>query len=586
MYSTLKYSLIFTLCAASFSLAAQTDTTLHREVEVTKAYKPTISDAQKLNVEPPEENFDRPKLSFEYPVKSSPILNTFSVNTLKPALVETERTFPPGYGMASIGLGSYLKPYAEIFLNNANTKNTFFGIHGRHLSSFGNLKLEGGDKVDAPFSESELELFTKRIVANSMLSINGSLNHNSFEYYGYPETAIPTLLSDNLPAGFYQGEKQAFTKASLHIDLAQPSAAIDEESTGFSFDYHYFNTKTGQKEHFIEGQVNFRREMNSGMGILNAGLRTTSANNLLLLPDSTMGKRSQTWLYAQPAWFTGNENANATLGANLWFVMANQRNTVAKISPNIRAQWAPVPEIIKVFAIIDGDYTGNHYSKISYETPYVNPLHDAQNSFKKIRLLGGFDGAISPTSNFKLSAEYAITSDQLFYYLRETQIADTENNPVSVINNTFDIGYDKIKRFALGTEFYYNPGTRFNLIASFYYFSYQTTTQDQAWNLPKWESTITGDYRVNDQLSIQTNLQLYGKRNGLILSENNSTNTTARQILALPAIVDLNAKVNYRLTGKMSAFAQLNNLAFQHYQIWPGYPVQSFNLLCGINYTF
>jgi hypothetical protein len=48
----------------------------------------------------------------------------------------------------------------------------------------------------------------------------------------------------------------------------------------------------------------------------------------------------------------------------------------------------------------------------------------------------------------------------------------------------------------------------------------------------------------------------------------------------------MNVRGNYKITEKFSVFAQLNNFGFQKYQRWFGYPVQSFNFLAGVSYSF
>jgi hypothetical protein len=51
-------------------------------------------------------------------------------------------------------------------------------------------------------------------------------------------------------------------------------------------------------------------------------------------------------------------------------------------------------------------------------------------------------------------------------------------------------------------------------------------------------------------------------------------------------VIDMNARGIYDITGKLSAFAQLHNFGFQKYERWLGYPVQSFNFLGGISFSF
>lgn len=111
-----KYSLIIGLLLFSLGLQAQVkQDTLRREVEVTKAYTPIVSDANKLNSMPEmnEEEIEKP--SFDYNIKSQPVFSSFSLTPLKAATIETEPTVQNGYGLVRAGVGTYYRPYGEVF---------------------------------------------------------------------------------------------------------------------------------------------------------------------------------------------------------------------------------------------------------------------------------------------------------------------------------------------------------------------------------------------------------------------------------------------------------------------------------------
>src|SRR5690606_37610942 len=110
--------------------------------------------------------------------------NTFSVNTLKAATFVSEPLDDTGYGLVRAGVGNYNRPYGEIFFNSQKIRNTLFGLHAKHLSSHSKIKLEGGDRVDAPYSDNEGEMFMKHLFNNSVLSMTLGFNHDGFNYYG------------------------------------------------------------------------------------------------------------------------------------------------------------------------------------------------------------------------------------------------------------------------------------------------------------------------------------------------------------------------------------------------------------------
>jgi hypothetical protein len=592
MFKTARYIFTLLLLGTAVFSQAQQDTTLTKEVEVTKAYKPTISDANKLNSMPTIDETEHQKPTFNYNINSKPVFSTFSVNPLKAAIVETSKKEDNGYGLVRAGLGTTFRPYGEVFFNNQNSRNSLFGIHSMHLSSFDDIKLEGGDKVDAPFMKNEVDLFVKHTFQDNVLSVNLDFKHDAFNYYGYPLMAIPDPLLEDGQTINYFDTKQSFAKGGINIGLKNPTAKYDDATIGFDFTYHYFGTKTDQREHYANFVLDVQQPMVTGVGLLEGGVLYTQASDIFLQTDSTTGKRSQIIIHAKPAWFVGNETANITLGVNTFFAIVSDKDTEAKISPNVRANWAPVPELINLYAGIDGDYISNHYSKIAYENPFVDPEHDVMNSFQKFRFYGGFDGKFSKKTNFKISAEYAMIDNQPFYYLSYAPIGESLAYPVQlVMDNTFKPLYDNMNRLKLNAEVFHASSDKVDLTASVNYYSYKLDEQEEAWNLPQWDANLNIGYKVNDQLSLSADIFLMGERKALFIAfPSNLANFSAPGISYnsnnLETAFDLNVKGNYQITNQFSVFAQLNNFGFQKYQRWFGYPVQSFNMLAGISYSF
>ncbi|WP_321374696.1 hypothetical protein [uncultured Draconibacterium sp.] len=590
MFKTARYILTLFLLGTAVFAQAQQDTTLTQEVEVTKAYKPTLSDANKLNSMPSIEETEHQQPTFNYSINSQPVFSTFSVNPLKAAIVETTKKEDNGYGLVRAGLGTTFRPYGEVFFNNQNSRNSLFGIHAMHLSSFDDIELEGGNKVDVPFMKNEVDLFVKHLFQDNVLSVNLDFKHDAFNYYGYPLTAVPDpLLQDDQTINYFD-TKQSFAKGGINIGLKNPTAEYDDQTLGFDFTYHYFGTKTNQREHYAKFVLDVQQPMITGVGLLEGGVLYTKTNYTRPPTDSTDINGSQIIIYAKPAWFVGDETANITLGVNTWFIMVSDEDTEAKISPNVRANWTPVPELISLYAGIDGYFISNHYSKIAYENPFVDPVHDVMNSFRKFRFYGGFDGKLSKKTNFKISAEYAMTDNQPFYYLSEALYLDPAYNPApSIVDNTFKVLYDNIDRLKLNVEVFHASSDKVDLTASVNYYSYKLDEQEEVWNLPTWDANLNIGYKVSEQLSLSADVFLMGERKALIIEQPGTIipeDRPVRHSNILDTAFDLNVKGNYQITNQFSVFAQLNNFGFQKYQRWFGYPVQSFNMLAGISYSF
>ncbi|QGY42996.1 hypothetical protein GM418_04785 [Maribellus comscasis] len=595
----IKYILSILLIFAVTVARAQRDTTLTQEVEVVKAYNPTISDANKINDMPKIEEEEHQKPTFNYSIFSQPIYNAFSVNELKAATVSMPPEENTGFGLVRAGLGNYNKPYGEVFFNSQNTKNTIFGLHGKHLSSHGKLKLEGGDKVKAPFSENEAEMFIKHLFRSSILSVNLDFTHNGFNYYGYPVDSIPAVLKEEDQQINYLGQRQTFSKGGININLQSENNNRKDFTFDFNFLYDYFGTKTDQREHFGEFSADINKPLNTGSAILNAGITFVKADNVFNRHLDTMATSQQMWFTVKPAYYLGGDMANIRIGFNSWIVQDNNADLVAKIAPNVRLNFAPVKEIINIFAGVDGNYVNNHYSKIAYENPFVDPEHDVVNSFEKLHFYGGFDGKFATKTNFKLSVDYSMINEQPLYYLFEYVYPTTGPLPSpSVVDNDFDILYDDLDLLKFNAEIFHTASEKLDLLLTGNYYVYKMNEQEEAWNLPDWDAKLSLGYKISDQLSVSSDIYAIGSRTALIAEstgfdprpapfiELTESPTVTLKSYNLNTVIDMNFNASYKITQNFSLFGQLNNFGFQKYERWFGYPVQSFNFLAGLSYAF
>ncbi len=595
MLNNIKTGLLIAFGSIALFANAQRDTTLNREVEVVKSFKPTIQDAHKINDMPKIEETEHQKPTFNYNIKSEPIVNAFAVNPLKAASIASAPKEETGYGFIRAGAGNYNRPYGELFFNHLASKKSIFGIHAKHLSSNGTLKLEGGDRVDAPFSNNEAEVYFNQFFRESVLSFNVDYDRDAFNYYGYPLNPVPDQLTGPNQTINYFGTKQVFSKGGISVKLDNPTLEMNDPYFGFDFDYHYFSTKTGQNENYGKFLAHVQKPFNFGTGLLDAGVYYTSANNIENRNDINIDTRQQSWLYLNPTVFLGKKIFNAKLGIKTWYISDKYINAQVRVTPDILLNFNPAENIIKLYAGISGNYNNNFYSKIAYENPFVDPEHDAYNSFEKIRFFGGFDGKFAAKTNFKIGFDYSMIDNQPFYYLQEYSLNPTITpSTPKIVDNDFSILYDDINLFKINLEIIHRSSDKLDLLLSGNYFVYKMDEQKEAWNMPAWDATLSLGYKITEQLSMSADFFLIGERKALIREtlfkslppSSSVANPMTYKSFNLNTAFDMNVRGNYKITEKFSVFAQLNNFGFQQYQRWFGYPVQSLNFLAGVSYAF
>ncbi len=571
--------------------------TIRQEVEVVKSYTPASIDAEKINENPVIKDEAYKKPDFSYSIFSSPVFSTLSVKDLQAATVIGKPADNPGFGLVRAGFGNYNKPYGELFFNNKETKNSVFGLHLRHLSSHGKLNLTGGDRVKAPFSDSEAEMFMKYMFRRSTLSMNLGVDHKGFRYYGYPGDesgdSIPAFLKDPLQELTFQGNKQAFTRGGIQITLQNIMTSRLDPATGFTFQYYRFGNKTGQKEHFSNFTMDFHRPAHTLVYDVKAGAEYSDVSEVQPGTSIRPESRKQMWLFFKPSARFGNQTINLTGGFKAWFVFGQYDGKIFKIVPDIRFNFVPVKEIISVFAGIDGNYHHNHYSAVAYENPYITPMLSVDNHFEKLRIYGGFDGKIAAKTNFKIQADHSEFTGFPFYYLKGFQLPTMGPLPgPTFADNTFHVLYDDLKTLKFNGEVTHHAGDKLNLLVSVNLYKHTPANQEKAWNLPSFDGTLSLEYKITERLGVAADFYVIGKRDALLHQLHAAPDSisllssmSSHQYI-LDTAVDLNLRGSYEISGKLAVFCQMNNFGFQKYERWLGYPVQSFNLLGGISYSF
>ena len=117
------------------SAFAQRDTTkMNQQVEVVKAYKPSISKAEKINLLPEisDTTLFRPDLNYQ--TISHPITSGFQSSVLKASNQLQREISYPGYGKISGGFGTNFTPFFDLYLSNPNSRNGTIGVQMNHLS--------------------------------------------------------------------------------------------------------------------------------------------------------------------------------------------------------------------------------------------------------------------------------------------------------------------------------------------------------------------------------------------------------------------------------------------------------------------
>ena len=229
--------------------AQQDSTKLNQEVEVVKAYKPSVSNAQKINLLPEIGDTTRFRPDLNYGIISHPVTTGFNSSQVK-AYDQFQREINiPGYGKISGGFGSYLTPFLDFYLSNPNSQSGSLGMQLNHLSSQGRINLKGGGSTDAPCSYNRAIFFGSYVYEGVTISSELSYQRDMNRFYGYP-IAIPSTLSGNNFAKYFNTDQLNQT-GYFDLSLKSNASSVAAMTVNTGINLGYFNTSTGQVEKAI-----------------------------------------------------------------------------------------------------------------------------------------------------------------------------------------------------------------------------------------------------------------------------------------------------------------------------------------------
>jgi len=589
MKTTYYKQIILTAILASTILAtnAQQDTTkLHKEVEVSKAYKPTISDAYKINENPLIAKPSAEKPVFDYQIKTQPMITDFEIEPVEAARMKTEPGDKLNKGFLKLGAGNYLSQYGEFYYNAKAGRNSSIGLHLKSDLSNGKIKLENGDKVKAPQNTNMAELFTNHGLRSGTFKTKISFEQDAIRYYGYTGEGLSDEDKQNYISEW--NKKQAFSKAGVQLNYDKkykPSNALNF-NTGLK--YQYFGTKTGQTEHLVKWDGQFKAPIDLMEGVLDAGITYSSADSVWNDLNQIIEKRNQVVLKMNPAAVFDSEVLKFRLGVNSYTVWEKGKDSYYMLAPNTKIEYSPAPEIITLYAGTDGYLKQNNYSAIAAENPFVFPEQNIKHTKYRYILTGGIRGKFAPTFSYLFQLDYANIKDEHFYYLKNTEI--TENSTPSLFrNNTFDVQYDKVKQLSLKSEMMYAFNQEVSIRLQAKYNTFKLDSLQEAWLKPQVEATASVYFDPEGPLRFTADLYYIGSRKALIQTQHLpliGDPTYSNEVKNLDAILDLNLGVEYQFNGHWSFWGQTNNFTFKRYELFPGYTRQSFSVLAGVSYAF
>jgi hypothetical protein len=548
--------ILFVICTilAVINVSAQQKDSLIKanEIEVIKTFKPTLSDAIKIPVNPNPETPESTMPEFKYKQPEQQYQTLPTMYAIKPISLGTALLPKLKNNYTRLGFGNYVTPMFEMYLTSLRNKNWQGGVFAKHLSS-------KDDAAFNNFSNNTLYAFGKRFFDAGSISADAYYYRNVVYLYGYnPDDAVKP-----------KQDTSKLVYNTIDVKLAYENKVKDSNDLSLKINANYYNYSNNREvtdNDFVAGGIFSKRyvgvlfDLKTAININNTGYKDFSYN--------------RTYFDFNPRVTLNDVDFYLKGGFNLTYMSDSNKSEQSGVFfyPVAEAGYHIIKQKLTTYAGLTGDYKKNTFRSISSENPFTlgrsdTALHGIYNTNKQIEFYLGLKGSLGKRTFFSIYGSVANYKNMLFFGYesgRYSQLPLYDNGKVTLTTMQLELNHHFGEKFRTGL-------TLTN-------YGYSMEKLGQPYSKPSFEAKWNNSLNLADKFLFRLDL--------FYMNERTAYNITDKKEVKLNAMVDANFAIDYRYNKHVSAFLNINNFANNQYQRWLNYNVYGFNVLGGMTFTF
>ncbi len=551
------------------SLSAQTEENpeLQKTIQVYSEYKPQISDASRISVNPKVYDTLDIQMNLKYSVTTTPLNTDYHIIPLKAVSVTGDKLSELYRGEAVVGLGNYWTGLLAVRYMTERSRLKQSGIELYHFGSAGKIKVNG-NKVPAGYTTDYVSAYWKRFYEDCMVYASIKPQFNSVLRYGWTTEAGYAKNGEVIDAS---KKEQRRYRIGLSANAGVRSIDADEDALRYKAEFDYGLTYAGNPTN-VENLIGVTGGVNRKVGKIKLGLDADFQVSALNFEpkdvDSSLTK-VQSVLQAMPY---------IQVGANSWNLQAGIKASPViggistfKVLPDVAFTYAlPKLKMIPYFKF-GGNVDLVSMNEMFEENPYVADSVMIRPTINKLGFEIGLNGRVKKLITYNTSFSVKAYEDMYFWraqYLRK---------PYTM--TTFNVEYDD----ATVMNFHGDFGLLFrkvNFAANFDYYLWQLQTIKEAWYKPIVDFTLASRFYIVNPNSNKNKLSIEPRLcYRLFTPEGHGDYGTIFN-------VDLGFEATYFYNSIFQIFLDVNNILGMNTDKYVDYPLQGFNFLIGASFSF
>ena len=573
-----RHILITTLALLAISAFAQHD----EQVTVEGKYRPKVNKVNKLQLTP-----ETPQPSYNFPsteVNPMEAKQKFALDLEKISptayAAKDDKLVTPTENFIMAGLGTNLSPLFLYKHNSMLTKTLGLGVGVKHNSSWLNIK----DYAPSSYMNNAFEVNLTTSKFNGF-QLDGGVYYKNDMYHFYGINLAENPLTEEQIA-FY-APKITYNKIGGHFGLASSTTRIGELSHDAYLDYFYLfdrehNIDLGYSLGYAE---NFWGDKSHPQKI---GVDLGFQYDYCIGQGENLFNVDRILFKVNPFFEMSDEFYRLHLGVRLdGATHGSEEEKLLAVRPDLSGSLFVLDKKLEFYAGLNGGRKLLRFSDIVEDNPFLSPMCNPSLAIQNVKL--GFDGGVRTNImeivDLHLGVRYRHTDkDPLFvYHIPEANSVPSGYDPIL---NTFDIVYDETQWVTVMANARVRMRNSLTADLGFAYNSCKPTVEEYAWYRPTTEGKLKLTYDYDDKLAFNTTLLYQGGRyakvwDGVVDWQN--FNFTAEK---LKDVLDLSLGVDYKVNDQITAFALLDNVAHQKYQLYYNYPVTGIQFFAGVKLRF
>lgn len=592
---------VVALLGTAATVNAQEDTSkkqnLDREMTLEREYDPSVQDASKVNTLPVIKEPTVKKMPIDYAGFTVPADPEKEISLLPSGNIMTDILYNKRRGYFNFGAGTYLNLNGDLGYHILSTDKDQLNIWFSHRSTNGKVKyLQYDEKVKAKLNDNLGGLNFKHTFQRAILDMNLKYGYSAFNYYGLPTNSF---LSSTTEEQLKKADRKT-NQVDQTIQAKIGVGSVDGSSLGYyiGVDYTNFSHKyglgidhDGPTEHTVKLNFDFNAPFNGNQKIGLAGrveyFNYSLPDDKKIAPGAITPGRFYTYDFdnytsavLNPYYKIEGDNWNVKLGAKVMIVagLDDDSGKTFSASPDIAAD-VEVAEKTVLYVAAGGDLHSNSMYDISQINRYADPSESVNPSREWLDAKLGIKSGVAPGFWFDIFGGYKITSNDYFF---------------NTYNNFYENDFGNVCTIRDGID------TKQLYVGANLKYSYQQLFDIQLKGVyNNWNMEYGKDYIPGGKLDDPIGKPVMELNAGVTVRPIRNLSASLDYYLAtgrkaevygitqdMDNINELNLTGAYNINDTFGLYLKLNNVLFQKYELYYGYPLQKFSAMIGVNINF